>query len=61
MGVTLLSVCRYALGIVICSLAAVVVVVIFVGVLLGVIGFRRNREPDDRTNISNCGGIILMM
>ena len=35
---------RYALGIVICSLSAVVVVVIFIGVLCGAIGFRRNKN-----------------
>ena len=52
---------RYALGIVICSLSAVVVVVIFIGVLCGAIGFRRNREPDDRTALSNCGGITLLL
>lgn len=52
---------RYAFGIVVASLSLVVVLLVFVGVAMGLLGFRRNREPTERTRLSHCGGIILVM
>ena len=37
-----------------------VVVIIIVGLVLGGIGFSRETEPQDRSAVSNCGGIILL-
>jgi hypothetical protein len=51
---------RYVVGIIISLLAVVVVVFILLGVLCGLVGFRTDRAPYERTDISNCGGITLL-
>ncbi|XP_064382780.1 prominin-1-like [Halichondria panicea] len=52
---------RYAFGIVICSLTLITIALVWVGILLGLIGFRKDRYPYDRSNLSHCGGIILLI
>lgn len=52
---------RYAFGIIICCLALLTFVLTIVGIVLGVLGWRKDRSPDSRTKISHCGGIILLM
>ncbi len=52
---------RYAFGVIICCLALIVVILVVVGIVLGMIGFRRDRESFDRTGVSHCGGILLIM
>jgi len=52
---------RYAFGVIICSLALITILLAVVGILLGMCGFRKNRDPDQRTKVSNCGGIFLLM
>lgn len=54
------DVARYAVGVVICSLAAIVVVVVFLGVVCGILGFRTDRAPYERTSLSNCGAYSLL-
>ena len=51
----------YAISIVLCSLTLVVIVVLIVALVFGAIGFRTKTDPKDRTSLSNCGGIILLM
>ena len=53
--------CRYALGIVICSLSLVTIVLALIGIVMGMAGFRKDRDPNQRTKLSHCGGIFLMM
>lgn len=55
------SVTRYAFGIVICSLSLVTIVVALAGVVMGMCGFRKNKDPDQRSNLSHCGGIFLLL
>lgn len=45
----------------ICSLTLITIALVWVGILLGLIGFRKDRYPYDRSNLSHCGGIILLM
>lgn len=52
---------RYAFGIIICCLALLTFVLTIVGIVLGVLGWRKDRSPDSRTKISHCGGIILLI
>ena len=53
--------CRYAFGIIICSLSLVTVVLAIVGIVMGMVGFRKDVDPEQRTGLSHCGGIILLM
>ena len=57
----MITICSYAISIVLCSLTLVVIVVLIVGLVFGAIGFRTKTEPEERTSLSNCGGIILLM
>ena len=59
--VNLFLLCRYAFGVIICCLALVTVVVALLGIFLGMCGFRKNRDPDQRTGISHCGGVLLIL
>ena len=52
---------RYGLGVVVCCLALTTVVLTLVGVVLGVVGWSKDRSPDSRTKISHCGGIVLLV
>ena len=52
---------RYGFGIAVCSLALVTVVLVVVGIVMGVFGFRRDVRPYKRTGLSHCGGIFLLM
>ena len=52
---------RYIVSIVICSLTLFVIVVLIVGLILGACGFKKDKDPQDRSTVSNCGGITLMM
>ena len=52
---------RYAFGIVICSISLVTVLFVLVGVAFGMIGFRKNVDPSERSGLSHCGGIFLLM
>lgn len=52
---------RYAFGIIICSLALVTIILALVGIIMGMAGFRKNKDPDQRTKLSHCGGIFLLM
>ena len=52
---------RYIVSIVICSLTLFVIVVLVFGLILGSCGFKKDKDPQDRSAMSNCGGIILMM
>ena len=52
---------RYAFGIVVASLSLVVVLLVLIGVVLGLVGFRRGREPTERTGLSHCGGVVLIV
>ena len=52
---------RYAFGVIICSLALVTIILAILGVLMGMCGFRKNRDPDQRTKLSHCGGICLIL
>ena len=52
---------RYAFGIVICSLSLVTILFVLVGVVFGMIGFKKDADPSERTRLSHCGGIILLM
>jgi hypothetical protein len=53
--------CRYAFGIVICSISLVTIVFVLIGVLFGMIGFRKNVDPSERSGLSHCGGILLLV
>ena len=53
--------CRYAFGIVICSISLVTIVFVLIGVLCGMIGFRKNVDPSERSGLSHCGGILLLV
>ena len=57
----LFIVIRYAFGIIICSLSLVIIILTWIGVLFGMIGFRKNRYPNDRSSLSHCGGVCLLM
>ena len=50
----------YAISVVLCSLTAVVIVVLIVGLYLGLNGYKKFTEHE-RTEISKRGGIILLM
>ena len=52
---------RYAFGVIICSVSLITVVSVLFGILLGMFGFRKNVDPIERTRLSHCGGIILLM
>ena len=52
---------RYAVGIVICSISLFTILFVLLGVAFGMIGFRKNIDPPDRTRISHCGGICLLV
>lgn len=52
---------RYAFGIVICSVSLVTIVFVLIGVLFGMIGFRKNVDPSERSGLSHCGGILLLV
>ena len=45
----------------ICSLSLITIVLVLVGVAFGMIGFKKNTSPSERTKLSHCGGIILLM
>ncbi|XP_065919120.1 prominin-1-A-like isoform X2 [Dysidea avara] len=51
---------RYAVSIVICLLTVIVIIILVVGLLCGLFGFRRNTMPSERTWLSNCGGVTLL-
>lgn len=51
---------RFAVGIVLSCSAVVVVFVVFLGLICGLCGFRTDRAPYERTDLSNCGGITLL-
>ncbi|XP_065919098.1 prominin-1-A-like [Dysidea avara] len=51
---------RYAISIAMCSLTAIVIIILIVGLLLGATGFQRNTEPPNRTQLSHYGGITLI-
>jgi len=50
----------YVISIIMCSLTLIVIIILIVGLLLGAIGFRRNTDPPDRTQISHYGGITIL-
>ena len=52
---------RYAVGIVICSISLFTILFVLLGVAFGMIGFRKNIDPQDRTQLSHCGGICLLV
>lgn len=52
---------RYGFGVAVCCLSMMVVILVLLGLLLGVIGWRRGRVPYDRTTISHCGGRFLLI
>lgn len=52
---------RYAFGIVICSISLFTILFVLLGVAFGMIGFRKNIDPQDRTRLSHCGGICLLV
>lgn len=52
---------RYAVGIVICSISLFTILFVLLGVTFGMIGFRKNIDPQDRTRLSHCGGICLLV
>lgn len=51
---------RYAVGIIISCSTLIVVFVVFLGLLCGLCGFRTDRAPYERTDLSNCGGVTLL-
>ena len=53
--------CRYSFGVVVSCLSLVVVVLVLLGMLLGVIGWRPKKQPFDRTGVSHCGGRFLLV
>lgn len=52
---------RYAFGIVICSISLVTILLVLIGVACGMIGFRKSVDPTERSGLSHCGGIFLLM
>ena len=51
---------RFAVSIVFSFATAIVVVVVFLALICGLCGFRTDRAPYERTDLSNCGGITLL-
>ena len=45
----------------ICSISLVTVVFVLTGVLFGMIGFRKSIDPSERSGLSHCGGILLLV
>ena len=52
---------RYVFGLLFCILIILVIVAVSVGLICGVAGFRNDRLPYERTSLSNCGGICLLV
>ena len=52
---------RYAVGIIISCSSIVVVIIVFIGLICGLCGFRTDRAPYERTDLSNCGGVTLIL
>lgn len=52
---------RYVVGYAVASLACITVVLVLIGITLGLVGFRRDYRPYQRTWISHCGGIFLLI
>nr|XP_026694425.1 prominin-1-like isoform X3 [Ciona intestinalis] len=51
---------RYAAGIVLGSIVALICALYLLGMLCGGCGFKSDRNPADRSTLSNCGGISIM-
>ena len=52
---------RYAFGIIVCSLSLVTIGLIWIGITCGLLGFKKGHTPSERSSLSNCGGIFLLM
>jgi len=51
----------YAFGIIICSLSLVTIVLMATGLICGIVGYRKDCNPEERSGLSHCGGIFLVM
>ena len=52
---------RYSFGVGVACLSLVVVILVLVGMVLGVVGWRPKKQPFDRTRVSHCGGRFLLV